>query len=457
MRIAATKPLFAWEELDDSPSLRTLKQLLAALPDGELLEGLRVARGRGRNDYPVPVLWSVVVLTIALRHVTIEACLDELRRNAELRRLIGIPSERRVPKKWNVSRFLDVLGEEPHRSRLREVFHVMVQRLGRAVPDLGRDAAGDATGLNARRKRDAKTARAEIAAGLPQPSGGRKEYTDDQGHVTKVVEWFGYKLHLLVDVKHEVSLAYTITDTKAGDGETLPTLLRQAQANLPEGRVKTLAYDKAADSNEVHALLDQADIKPLIQNRKLWKEESEKMLPGHDGNSNVVYDEAGTLYCYDRVSQPIVRHRMAYTGYEHERGTLKYRCPAVHEGWPCPSQQVCNAGRAFGMTVRVKREIDLRRFPPIPRATKQFERLYKGRTAIERVNGRFKVFWGADDGNIRGARRFHAFVGCVMAVHLAFATVLASTPRRNGTLGKMRLTPIARALQAELSPLSPTG
>jgi len=27
-----------------------------------------------------------------------------------------------------------------------------------------------------------------------------EEYTDDEGKVTKVVEWFGYKLHLLVDV-----------------------------------------------------------------------------------------------------------------------------------------------------------------------------------------------------------------------------------------------------------------
>ena len=457
MRIAVSKPLFAWDELEDNPSLRTLQRLLDALPDGALLEGLRTWRGRGRDDYPVHVLWGVLILTIALRHYTIEACLDELRRNRELRRLIDIRSERRVPKKWNISRFLEVLGQEPHRTQLRAVFDTMAQRLGRAVPDLRRDAAGDATTLNARRKRQDAAAASERAEGLPQPSGGRKEYTNDDGTVSRVLEWFGYKLHLLVDVKHEVSLAYHVTDTKAGDGETLPTILQQAQANLPPGRIKTLAYDKAADSNDVHALLDQAGIKPLIQNRKLWKEELEKMLPGHDGNSNVVYDEAGTLHCYDRVSQPIVRRPMAYTGYEHERGTLKYRCPAVHEGWSCPSESVCNAGRPFGMSVRVKRDIDLRRFPPIPRATKQFERLYNGRTAVERVNGRLKIFWGADDGNIRGARRFHAFVGCVMAVHLAFATVLAGTPRREGTLGKMRLSPIARALQEEFTAMPRAG
>ena len=36
--------------------------------------------------------------------------------------------------------------------------------------------------------------------------------------------------------------------------------------------------------------------------------------------------------------------------------------------------------------MRIKQETDLRRFPPIPRATKQFEERYKGRTAVERVN-----------------------------------------------------------------------
>lgn len=448
MRITATRPLFAWECLEDSPSLQTVRELLASIPDAKLLDSLRQARGKGRDDYPVTALWGVLVLTAALRHPHIESCLAELRRNEGLRRLIGIETEEQVPNKWNMSRFQDGLGQEPHRTLAKEAFNEMIRRLGVAVPDLGQNMAGDATALNARRK-DAAGAAKETKEGLPQATGGRKEYTDDDGKVIEAFEWFGYKLHLTVDVKHEVGLSYEITDTKAGDGETLPTLLAQAQANLPKGRIKTLAYDKAADTNDVHELLTNARIKPLIQNRALWKSEPERMLPGHDGNSNIVYDEAGTVHCYDRVSEPIVRHQMAYIGYEPGRETLKYRCPAKHEGWECPMSEICNAGKSYGMTVRVKRDIDLRRFPALPRATKKFERMYKGRTAVERVNGRLKVFWGADDGNIRGARRFFAQVGVVMIVHAAFATVLASTPRREGTLGKMRLSPIARALRAE--------
>jgi hypothetical protein len=450
MYVLSTKPLFAWDCLEDSPSLKTIRALLRAVPDGGLLESLRQARGKGRNDYPVHVCWGVLLLRIALRHVFMEGCLAELRRNEGLRRLIDLASEEQVPHAWNLSRFEELLGEEPHRTRLKQVFNEMVQRLGVAVLDLGQHTAGDATALNARRKLNDTAVSAEQADGLPQPSGGRKEYHDDAGKVTHVLEWFGFKVHLIVDVKHEVVLSYEITDTKAGDGETLPTLLDQAQANLPPQRIATLAYDKAADGEAVHERLAHDGIKPVIQMRRLWKDEPERMLPGHDGNSNVVYDEAGTLYCYDRVSQPPVRHAMSYIGHEPQRETLKYRCPAKHEGWDCPMSAICNAGKSYGMTVRVPQTIDLRRFPALPRATQKFQRLYKGRTAVERVNARLKIFWGVDDGNLRGSRRFSSNVGAVLVVHAAFATLLAAAPRREGTLGKLRLGPIAQALQSRI-------
>ncbi|MGO9464704.1 MAG: transposase [Isosphaeraceae bacterium] len=228
MVIHAAKPGFAWDCLEDNPSLRTIKELLASLPDGKLLKSLRAARGKGRDDYPVSVLWGLVVLRVALRRITTEAVLAELRRSEGLRRLIGVESEAGVPRPWNISRFEDVLGQEPHRTLLKEVFNVLIERLGVAVVDQGRDTAGDATALSDRRKSD-DAAQQEIEEGLPQASGGRREYKDYEGKVTKVVEWFGFKLHLLVDVKNEVVLSYEHT-------------------------------------------------------------EHERMLPGHDGSSNVVYD-----------------------------------------------------------------------------------------------------------------------------------------------------------------------
>src|SRR5207302_2973808 len=162
---------------------------LDTVPDQPLLDGLRAARGHGRDDYPVERLWRVVLLTIALRHSDFTACLAELHRNPALCRLLGIADEAQIPHGWNVSRFLDVLGQEPHLSALRGVFDHLARRLGRAVPDLGRHTAGDATALAGRAKADPKVVKAEPRQGLPQPSGRRKEYRDDEGKVTKVYEW----------------------------------------------------------------------------------------------------------------------------------------------------------------------------------------------------------------------------------------------------------------------------
>jgi hypothetical protein len=159
------------------------------------------------------------LLTALLRHHSCHDCLAELHRNPSLCRLLDITAEDQIPKGPNLSRFRDVLGQEPHLSSLRQVFDDLAQRLGRAVSELGRHTAGDATALNARPKANPKAVKAELTQGLPQPSGGRKEYKDDDGRVTEVVEWFGYKLHLLVDIQHEVALAYHVTDTKAGANE----------------------------------------------------------------------------------------------------------------------------------------------------------------------------------------------------------------------------------------------
>ncbi len=306
MRSAITKPLFAWDALEDSPSLQSLRVLLESVPDHELLDSLRAARGKGRDDYPVAVLWGTLVLALALRHVAIDASREELRRKPALRLLLGIAEEDQVPGPDNLSRVLATLGEEPQRTHRRRIFDTQVGRLGAVIGDFGTDTAGDSTGLAGRAAVSEKWRAAAIAQGLPPPSGGRTESKDDDGNLTQVVEWFGYKLHFLVAVNHEVARADHIPDTKAGDHERIPDRVRPARNNLPTDRIKTLAYDKAADDRAVHAFLPEEGIAPLIQNRNFKLEEPEKVLGGSTPR-NIVYDPAGTVYCYDRVSPEPVR------------------------------------------------------------------------------------------------------------------------------------------------------
>ena len=93
MNVMDTQPLFAWAVLEDSPSLGTIRRCLESIPDSSLRQGLCLARGRGRDDYPVSLLWGVAILTPLLRHASYDACLAEVRRNPALHRLLGLETE----------------------------------------------------------------------------------------------------------------------------------------------------------------------------------------------------------------------------------------------------------------------------------------------------------------------------------------------------------------------------
>jgi hypothetical protein len=57
MRIATAPPLFACEELE-----------VESVPDGPLPQGLRHARGRGRDALLISVLWGAAMITSVSRH-----------------------------------------------------------------------------------------------------------------------------------------------------------------------------------------------------------------------------------------------------------------------------------------------------------------------------------------------------------------------------------------------------
>src|SRR5262249_26610498 len=137
--------------------------------------------------------------------------------------------------------------------------------------------------------------------------------------------------------------------------------------------------------------------------------------------------------------------QMSYVGYDKGRETVKYRCPARHEGRACPGGGKRSAGRDRGLTARPPCDLGLRRLPPIPRATKACGRLYRGRAAVGRGSGRLRICGGAADGPGAGARRVRALGGGVRGAPLLFATLRAKARRGGGTRGQTRLGPVAEA------------
>ena len=117
---------------------------------------------------------------------------------------------------------------------------------------------------------------------------------------------------------------------------------------------------------------------------------------------------------------------MVYWGFEGDRGTLRYRCPAEVYGLVCKGREMCERQAlgletSFGRVVRVSLDQDYRIFTPIPRDTPTWKRVYAQRTAIERVNARIDQVFGFEHHTIRGLAKMRLRVGLALAVMLALA------------------------------------
>ena len=108
---------------------------------------------------------------------------------------------------------------------------------------------------------------------------------------------------------------------------------------------------------------------------------------------------------------------MAYGGFEADRQTLKYRCPARQYGLACQGRGRCPVRDS----VRIKLSQDRRVFTPLARSSYQWKTQYKKRTAVERVNSRLDVSFGFEHHFIRGLKKMRLRVGLALVVMLAMA------------------------------------
>jgi hypothetical protein len=200
-------------------------------------------------------------------------------------------------------------------------------------------------------------------------------------------------------------------------------LLAQLKQNHPEitQQARTLSADRGYDSQANNQrLYDDYQITPVIDIRHAWKDGETTRALDPEKADVIVYDQDGTLFCAAGRSadEPLIP--LAYDGFEKQRGTLKYRCPAAVHGLDCPQREQCGGG-PYGRVVRVPLELDRRRFLPLPRSSYKFKRLYEKRTAVERVNSRLDVSFGFEHHFIRGQKKMQVQVGLALVVMLAMA------------------------------------
>lgn len=430
--------LFRWNEIDTASDLDRLKLVLAALSlvDESLVGYLEAKRGKGRDDYPIRPMWNALIAGIVFQHPTGESLRRELRRNAELRQLCGfdvLAGESTVPQKDAWSRFLgSVIGCEEH---LATMFHELVELLKAELPDLGKVTAVDSKAIPSFGKpvRDAQKQAEDDRRRDVDANWGIKHYKGQREDGTtweKITKWFGYKLHLLVDSHYELPLAFDVTGASTNDSPKLIPLVEDVETNHQEifKDINELSADKGYDSAKNNSTLyDNHNIKPIIDNRKMWKDDEVKTL--FDDRYDVFfYDESGRVYCQcpsDAKGEDYVTE-MAFMGFEKDRQALKFKCPAAQYDFSCLGREECENLAPLGVgnggrQVRVPLSIDRRIFTPIARTSNKWETAYNRRIAVERVNSRLDQVMGFENHTIRGKRKMTMRISLALIVMLAMA------------------------------------
>ena len=432
MAIITHPYLFSWNQVEAASDTFRLKWVLDTLPDESLMKMLENKRSRGRNDYPIRPTWNSLVAGIVYQHPTIASLRRELERNGELREVCGFDPHKgaeAVPSPAAYSRFLTKLcQEEPHKEF--EKIHIqLVDMIQGYLPDLGKELAIDSKAVSSAgrpSKKKAGDGRRDTDAdwGVKTYSGVREDGTQWE----KNTKWFGYKMHMVADTKYEMPLCYIVTKASRNDSTCLPELMEMLKKNHPAiaEKAEYCTADRGYDSESNNRILyDDFGIIPVIDNRKCWKQEKTKSLYS-DRVDNIVYDESGTIFCASQQSGCDIRlTKMAYSGLEKGRNTLKYRCPAAMYGYKCTEQSNCSRS-SYGRVVRIPLDNERRQFVPLPRDTAKWKRLYKRRTAIERVFSRLDVSYGFEHHYVRGMKK------------MMLKTTMASVVMLSMALGSLR-------------------
>lgn len=438
MAIIHQPGLFSWDEVEAASDLDRLRVLLEALPDEDLMRTLEAERKGRRDEYPLRAVWNSVLAGIVFQHVSVESLRRELQRNAQLRQACGFDVFRgalAVPPEWVYTRFLRKLFR--HHAAIDRMLDVLVNRLEELLPDLGVRLAVDSKAIASH----ARAPRQEAEAG-PQKHDGRGDRDADWGTKTykgvradgtaweKTTHWFGYKLHLVVDAQYELPLGYVVTKASANDSPYLAPLVTDLKARHPElvERAEYLSADKAYDSKDNNQdLFEEYGIRPVVAIRATWQEEPDRPRSLYPERVDTIfYTEQGEVLCRCQDGEANERANyasMACEGFEHDRGTLKYRCPAAAHGIACTQRGLCNEGQqpAHGRIVRVPLDTDRRVFTPLARDSKAWTREYKQRTAVERVNSRLDVSFGFERHYIRGLNKMQVRAGLALLVMLGMA------------------------------------
>jgi hypothetical protein len=392
--------MFEYSQVERLGDLERLKLALEGIDDERLMRKLEAMRGNGRNDYPVRIVWNLLIAMKVFEHSNVESFRRELKRNSQLRKICGLYDEesRRhlIPPSRVFSGFIKKLTEV--QEEIDDIFKQQVKRLCEQLPEFGRTMAGDGKYLDSVSKHKPKVEQAVTDNRTENDAAWSvKEYhyIDSAGKAQIKKEYhFGFKAHILCDVQTELPIGYSITTANADERAEMEKLLKAVSTGsagkILMERARHMLFDRGYDSTDMIQLIKGMGIVPLIDIRNCWKDgEPTKQYK----DTNIVYDYKGTVYYVDDHGK---QHKMRYEGYDKQKKCLRYS----HEG------------KIYKLYI----SYDERVFLPIARDSEKFKKLYAGRTAVERLNSRLDRDYMFEDHYIRGLKKMTLMVGLSLVI-----------------------------------------
>ena len=397
-KIITQETLFDYSEIEELGDLERLDLAMEGIEDERLMRKLEKKRKNGRDDYPVRVMWNLIIAMIVFCHKTVESFRRELSRNSQLRRKCGLKDygmkKHLVPPSRVFSKFLQSLSGEVE--EIAMIFDVQVEELYELIPGFGKTLAGDGKYIDSFAKKKPKEGQTDTdnrTENDEEWSLKEYHYTDKNGKPQVKKEYhYGFKAHIMCDIGTELPVAYSVTAANADEKKEMikllncPLLSNEARREIAEH----LLLDRGYDSTDMIKAVKSAGIAPVIDIRNCWKngEETKQYK-----NTDIVYNYKGDVYYVDDKRE---KHKMKYEGYDKQKKCLRYS----HEG----------------KIYKIYISYDERVFLPIARDSIKFKRLYKGRTAVERLNGRLDRDYMFEEHCIRGLKKMKLMVGLSMII-----------------------------------------
>ncbi len=402
-------PLFDFEAFIQEKSQSRLVGILEVLPAEKLLIALEQEHWTGRKGYSVRGMWAALIAGLLHQCHSLAEVARLLKKDKETRLVCGF-SKDDMPGEDALSRFLKKLVK--HAILFDEFIQNLVNKLRELLPGFGAKLAVDSTDIlayaNGYREHPAdKDARWGAKKKGSSKTQDKTEAEKKKGEKKEpeVYYWFGYKLHLVIDALYELPLAFILTPANEADTTYLKPLLQKAEVDQEKKRPEMVITDKGYDSQENNTFVYQeCQATPIIPIR----ERKDAQLPD-------ICNAQGTPLCSCGLA-------MVYWG--RDGNYLKYRCPYALGKAECKSRFRCSSS-PYGYVLKLPIGEDIRRHPPIPRESKKWKRLYKMRTAVERVNSRVKGLLGLGEITLRGIKKVTVRSALSLLIMLAAAVSLA--------------------------------